>query len=154
MKLILRIVALALVVVCVPALVLVVYVRGGPGIGGYRSFVRESHDYHVRFAEACTELLRKNAPTTGMESEISGTNSEIPQIIRQIGATRIHIANAIQFQRDTNLHSFVIVRCGDGRMGYSLMWSSEEKNDGLWTLSASQESISQVVLATNLTTMR
>lgn len=136
-----------------PAVALLcVFPLDGPGTRNYRRLVTRNAMYHAQLAQACDSLWRQNAQSSHQEVRISASNPGTPLIIQQLAPNAdIAIGADVKLENDTNLLSYVVIRVGSGRGGYSIVWAPErEGNDrSKWTLSANQESLSAVLFATN-----
>ena len=136
-----------------PALALLcVFPLAGKGTRDYRRLVTRNATYHAQLAKACDSLWRQNAQVGHQEVRFSATNPGTPLIIQQLAPNAdVAIGADVKVENDTNLLSYLVIRVGSGRGGYSVVWAPEDEgNDhSKWTLSANQESLSAVLFTRN-----
>jgi hypothetical protein len=92
--------------------------------------------YYSEFARACDSVLAQHPLGTNEFIRISGADSSLPKIIRDLEPSRVTISS-------NRVHLVV----GVGRDGFGVSWEQDEAQTNVWAINTFVESLQRVAYA-------
>ena len=112
---------------------------------GYLEFVSKDQNYYRMLAESCDRLLEMKSIPSGDELVLAGDDKRLPPLLKDLNPEMVKVARNLNV--GSNHISFVMIKTGVGRSGFSILWGQAEYggSGAPWQLSAGDEGQSRVL---------
>lgn len=86
----------------------------------YSSFSHRDAPYYAKLAEACDMLVLSTGKDPKFVRELEGDDELLPNVLHDLQPSKVQVASGMKLHGDDV--SFVILRVGEGRGRYSVVW--------------------------------